>query len=206
MLSMLTHRLFEAYAHPRASARRMLAAAPSIVEAFLLAAAGYVLLEFLSRLAETGIGLTAIEALSAIGETSQEEIARRVAASKSPGYLLGNFGWHLCEVVVAAYLAWRLGGLAGGGASFRQLLGLAGWWALASVPALAFGVVALLLSAPGAIALGMVAMLAATLYIFYMLAAFVAEAHGFQSEGSVFAAALGVTFGMAMLAAAFVGA
>ena len=204
MFSILAERLAEAYVRPRASARRILSAAPSRTEALLLAAAGFAFFELLSRLMQISLGVTTIEALASIGQLSQEQIAQKVAATKSVAYLISNLGWHMLETVIAAYLAWRLGGLAGGGASFRQLLGLAGWWALVSVPAMAIGQLFLLLSPPGALALGMVAMLAATLYILYMLAAFLAEAHGFESEGTVFIALLGVTFALITVAAMFV--
>lgn len=203
MLSILTVRWAEAYASPRLSARRILTSAPSVAEALLLAAAAFALLEVLRRMMEMGLAVNMIEVLATMSTTSAEEIARRVEASKSFSFVASGFGWHMLETIVAAYLAWRLGALAGGGANFRQLLGLAGWWTLASVPLTALSQLVLFLSASNAAPLGLVAMLVAALYIFYMLAAFVTEAHGFESEGSVFIAMLGVVFALATIALIF---
>ena len=205
MLSVLTVRWAEAYANPRLSARRILAAAPSFAEALLLAAAGFVLLEVMRRIMEMGLAVTVIEVLSSLGQTTQDQIATKVEASKTIAFLANSFGWHMLETIIAAYLGWRLGALAGGGANFRELLGLAGWWTLASAPLMALSQLVLLLSAPGSAPLGLVVMTVATLYIFYMLAAFMAEAHGFESEGSVFVVMIALAVAMVTIALAFGG-
>lgn len=206
MLSLLAERLAEAYRSPRKSARRILAAEPSVGQSLTMAAAGYALLELLARTMQLALGVSTAEVILSLSQASQEDIRAAVTAGKGVESLARNFIWHMLEAVTAALLAFMFGRAAGGKAGFRDLLGLAGWWTLVSMPVLAAAQFALLISAPGGAAFGMLAMILGGLYIFYLLASFLAEAHGFESVAPVFIAVLCVTFAATLVFAALTSA
>ena len=205
MLSLLFARWAEAYRNPRRSARRLLAATPTPGEAVVLALAGFAISALASRLIEMGLGVTLTETMARLGEASEEDIAAAVANAKSLGALGQQFIIHVFEFLTASVLGWRLGVAAGGTAKFGEVMGLAGWWLLASAPIQALAQFLLLVSAPGLMAVGMLVLLGAWLYVMYLFAAFLAEAHGFESEAVVFVSQIGVLFGIALLTVLVIG-
>lgn len=182
----------EAYDDPRASARRLLAARPSGADAAAMAIAGFALYALLARLLAAVLGSSGAEVLWEILKLDQEEIAARLEAARSWSGLIQSFLINMVSFVGTAVLAWSIGRRFGGKGAFTDLLAVTGWHTIAQIPAALVAEALLILSAPALFALGFLVQLAASLYVLYMMAAFIAEAHDFPSAGQVMAVSLGV--------------
>ncbi|MEL6978889.1 MAG: YIP1 family protein [Pseudomonadota bacterium] len=207
MLSLLVAHWSEALSDPRASARRILRAQPTPGEAVAMAVAGFALGYLALRLAEIGLGRTVTEALEPLSEpTAAASSAPAAAQVSAMGLLVTGLLLALAQFVIVAVLGWRLGALAGGSARFEQMLGVVGWHALATAPLDVAAKTVLIMSSPGLAAVGLIVVAAAGFYVIYLLAAFVAEAHSFESSGQVLIAMIGVMIMFMLLAAIFSGA
>lgn len=197
MLSLLAARFSEAYRRPRLSARRIIAASPSVSEALIMAVSAFALLVVFSKLSELAVGVTMADVqLQRMKDALSEDEYRQARESiRSQGSFAGigvNFLFHMSQVVVAAAIGWRLGVAAGGSARFIDVFSLTSWWALVSAPLEAAAMFCFLATWPGALPVGALVMFVCWLYLVYVFSVFVAEAHGFVSEGSVFIATLSV--------------
>lgn len=205
MVSLLVSHWAEALTDPRASARRILRASPTPGEAVSMALAAFALSFVALRLIEFGLGVTVTEALAPLTETSGEALEKQLASERSMAGVAIVALVKLAQFVLVAILGWRLGVLAGGEARFEQVLAIVGWHALATAPLDVAAQAFLILSAPGLAALGVIVMAIASFYAMYLLAAFLAEAHGFESVGQVLIAMIGVMMGFVVLVAVFGG-
>lgn len=190
----LVKRWIEAYESPRASARRLLAARLSGGQAVSMAIAGFALHMALARLSAMLLGTSGAEVTLEMMKIEPDQIERQLEAARSWAGLIEAFLVDMASFVGVAALAWAIGRRFGGSGGFDGLLALSGWHALVAAPASVVAEVLLVLSAPGLFGIGFVVQLAAAIYLFYVLSAFIAEAHAFPSTGQVMAVSLGVAF------------
>lgn len=211
MLGGLISRIAEAYADPRRSAGRLLAARPSLQEGALLALAGLVVGVAFSLLAERLTGRTAAEAIQGFsgqdlgGEfNGQEFIDAETRAFQRSGDLATavvlSLVQYMAGFAVFTGLALALGRMLGGVASAAQIAAVVGWWILATTPASLAITLTILLAGPDTRELAALALAVMQLYLFYQLAAFLAEAHRARSALSVAAAMIGAGLGAGLVA------
>ncbi|MEM9725068.1 MAG: YIP1 family protein [Pseudomonadota bacterium] len=205
MIGLLLTRTMEAYRDPRSSARRILDAGPNMSDALAMAVAGFVVSTLLIRAAEMLFGVTLIEALSPADDATAEEVQARVAQAQTLAALARQFLFHFLELGFISMLGWVIGMAAGGSASLAHVFILASWWSLAGALLLALGQIAILALSPAALSFGMFVAFAALLYFLFLFAAFLAEAHNFESEAAVFVIGLGVLFALTLVTAIIFG-
>ncbi len=216
-MGLFWRRAIEAYGDPRLSARRILEAKPGPLDALsmaLLAVCLTLIAQFLaaevspnfnagrspvsqeaSQDPATGAGP------SASGEQGGYDAAGE-RASEADGpvrHVLETVGIQFLVFAGVATMTFFVGAQFGGRASFNDCLAVVGWHTLATAP-LEIALIAVIAALPEADA-GAAPLLAMGLfvYILYLFAAFVAEAHGFKQVGTVMAAAFGIGLGVAFV-------
>lgn len=173
----------EAYADPRTSGRRILSAKLEPFEAVALALLGAVLAVLFQRAVQFATGQTAIEALQMAAK--QPLNPDRVALEKSPAAAIRDLAQQMLSFFAVSFVAWLIGSKVGGRASFQEMMSVVAWHHFISAPAAALVAVFVLTMSPDSIFLGLLASLVIMIYLVYVMAAFIAEAHGFESVGRV---------------------
>lgn len=205
MLSALILRIAESFWAPRRAARRLLERAPTFQEGVLMALAGVTLKLALVLALEILFGETVQEAYVALvpAPDGAPETAPEVdLVSRAAVQIALTLAGFAAIVALAASIGRRFGGV---GSPIR-LAAVVGWWSLVDAAADTAQSL-MILSAPSAMAAPvMVAVMALNLYLFYMLAAFLAEAHGFAAVFPVMVAMFIVSIGLGMIVLAILSA
>lgn len=195
MIAWWASRIAEAVREPRVSARRILDARLSAVDALamvIVAAA----LDYILFILVWNYG-PAPEQLAELTGAEAAEAAE--AARPSFSGFLGGLGMRLIVIYVLTLMVWGVGRGVGGVAERWGLIGLVAWHGLALTPLTALGALARVTVYPPA--LGLLFQFGALAIALYVLSAFVAEAHEFKSVWSVLLAfcAGGLIFLMVLL-------
>lgn len=229
-LGLLAERISEAYADPRLSARRMMAVRLSWSDAATMVLLA-VVVQFGAQLLATNLSPTLAERRAAQTASSERPAANSAGQAEddslggddrrydsdapteghSPSVIADLARTLLLAGAVfmsVSIAAWFFGNRLGGSASFDQVVGLVGWHTLVSAP-VEISVLALVaVLGPAAGGLSLLLVLGVFLYLLYIFAAFIAEAHGFKQVGMVMAASFGIGLGgsfMAMLLGTMLG-
>ncbi|MEO1291674.1 MAG: Yip1 family protein [Pseudomonadota bacterium] len=176
--------LFEAYREPRRSARRIINAQLGFDAVALMVVASAAITTVLLSLF-----LNAVPVPPEVQQRPDFQIPSVAEIGVS------TLVQSIAGVLIISVLALFIGRLAGGRGEWSDILSVIAWYGLANVLGFSVGLV-LTMAAPF---LGMVAWGFIAVYLFYMLAAFVAEVHGFASAGRVMAVAFGIAFFIALL-------
>lgn len=198
MLTLLIARMGEAFADPRASARRILAANPTPGEAVTMVLLSVCLIACAEVILSLLMGQPEPVADAANGppvDPGPDPANRPITLVEQ---IVLTFVLSLAQFFVFASLAWFVGRQAGGHANRNQVLAVVGWHDLAISPAKIVIVVAPALVGSGGAPMMSLVFLAAIIYSLYMFAAFIGEAHGFARTGPIMVAAIGVLFGLSM--------
>lgn len=201
MLAGLVEKWIEAYRAPRQSARRMLSIGPSRIDALLMALVGYALPAAATKGMEIAFNRPLDEAMRDLLGVEQTEAAAAAAAAVDPlTIIVSGLATALALFVITAGLAYSIGSRVGGKGDIGAMFTIMGWHSLAGAPALILAT-AMILGAPaGNGGFAMLVWLGIYFYLFYMLGAFIAEAHAFPNVARVMFAMVGVAFGFGLLA------
>ncbi|MCI4662953.1 MAG: YIP1 family protein [Neomegalonema sp.] len=187
MSPLLLSEMLQAYLRPRASAAWILAQRPSFGAVIVMVMAAVVISALIS-VASTMIAPPLNDA--------GERVEVLPASNRLVLLALIDFG----QLIFISFIANAFGKAFGGKGEWIDLVRVCGWHALVSVLA-TFASAVVGVVAPGLSALVIVA---ALLYLLYMLAAFIAEAHGFASTPSVLLVGMvvliGISFAIALIA------
>ena len=198
MLSALILRIAESIWTPRGAVRRLLAREPSFQDGVTMVLAGVTLKLALVLVLERLFGRTLQEAFQDMMPPPPEP------AEAAPEADLGSRVFLQIALLLAQFsaivaLAGSIGRRFGGRATAIQLAAVVGWWCFLD----SFGDVIesamFLASSPETAALTMVVVITLNLYLFYLLAAFLAEAHGFAAVFPVVVAMVIVSIGLGMI-------
>lgn len=203
MLGVLISRIVEAYADPRGSARRLLEMRPSLQDGALLALTGLMLGAAASLLAERLVGRTlsqAVQGFSGVTAPPLEAPPAESTVDLATAVAL-SLVQYMAGFALFSALAMAIGRALGGVASAAQVAAVVGWWVLATVPAGLVITLTILLAGSETRGLAALALAVVQLYLFYQLAAFLAEAHRARSAISVAAAIVGAALGAGLVAA-----
>ncbi|MEM1419150.1 MAG: YIP1 family protein [Pseudomonadota bacterium] len=189
-------RVGEALINPRASARRMVLAQPTWNEAIMMVVAGYAIAAALLQAIQIG----APELLAT--PSTQPASDANGEPARTPG-LLEKHGLELILALfqfwIVSSLAWFVGVQAGGKATRRQIMGVVGWHTLATAPLAPVLSVAMAVTVQQHASIFAPLILIATgVYVLYIFAAFIAQAHGFKSIPQVMFATFGVSIAVAL--------
>lgn len=205
MFGVLIERMVEAYAAPQRSAQRILTRAPGLGDSVVMALAGIVLSLCMIKLVEVGSGVTIGEAMLELARhvwpDEQIEAPAPIDQPAWPVALIVDIGSHLALSSIFVLIATGFGRLVGGGGGFAAVAAVVAWWILATAPSQIVQSGLLIWTGLTASALAAVLLLATQLYLLYMFAAFLAQAHGFRSPLSVMLALL--VGGLALLLSPF---
>lgn len=144
-------------------------------------------------------------ALSGIGYALTGGITSGLEAAGFPpvpaalGYFALIFG-ALLQYLVFSGLINRIGGAIGGKADAQQSRTTAAWWMFATAPLQLLQAVAIGIAPPP---LASLVMFGTSIFMLWLLAAYVTEAHGFQSTGMTFGVVVGVSLVIAMILSSF---
>lgn len=204
MLRALIFRIAEAYWAPRRSARRLLAAEPRALDGLMMVVVGVALSMLMIAGLEMLFGRSFQEAFDAL-------VPRPDAAPPREQNDLGDLVTQklfLSLVVFATVvsLAASLGRRLGGRASVAQLAAVVGWWFIVDSAADIARTLLILLAQPEQQAPAVLAVMLLSVYLFYVLAAFLAEAHGFPSVFPVMATMFAVSMGLGVVLYALLSA
>lgn len=190
MLALLTRRIAEAYVDPRRSARRIINAKPSIGDALTMVLTAVAI----GGVVEIGVSFLITPEEPLIGAPPQETAPAEAAVEISfIDHVFANAILSISQFLIIGTLAWTIGRQVGGNAERSDVFAVVGWHTLAAVPLSLLLAVSLLLSLGGN-PIATILLIAGLLYLVYLLAAFIAEAHGFENVGLVFASIFGVAF------------
>lgn len=199
--TLVLSRMAEAYADPRKSARRIINAAPTPGEVLTMVFAG-VTIGIAAELAAAlmmGVGAEPVPSPDTADPGAVEAPAgpTRLSTGTFVGF---NFAIGLAQFFLVTWLATVIGNKAGGAGARGEIAAVVGWHALAQAPFAVLGA-ALSIAAGGSDALAFVFLIkiGLTFYLFYMMAAFIAEAHRFNSTAKVLTAMIGLVFGFALV-------
>ncbi|MBX2854723.1 MAG: YIP1 family protein [Rhodobacteraceae bacterium] len=188
--AVLVSRFAEAFAQPRQSARRILAAKPSLGDALTMAIAGMTISVMLSLL--TALFATVSEDIPALEAEPVEQQPIVVLLFFVALFAVARF-------FMVSWLALVIGRRAGGTATLHDCYAVVGWCLLAVSPVtLIFELAAPAAQKSGDLFAFMV-LIGGAIYVLYMFASFIAEAHGFKNTGQVMAAMIGVAFAAAFI-------
>lgn len=208
-LGQLWVRIAEAYTDPRASARRILGAGPTWTDAISM-----VMLALSIQLSAQIIATNLTAASGPASDTVVEGQAAPTAdeapyaedgtrrASDAPSAFAAVFrsmGAQFMVFLGVSFLGWFIGAQFGGRAGFDQVAAVVGWHTLASLPIELILLVALVAFGAETGGLTPLLILVGVIYILYLFAAFLSEAHGFQQVGVVMAASFGVLVGVGFI-------
>lgn len=220
MILTLASRLTEGLFAPRRSAQRILSANAGPIDVLSIAALSIVLFVALSRLLELSAGFSVeqrlidfrlaqlgafveqtddAEAEAAVQQVIEtlEEAREAFNPALSGREVLNQLLSGVFGLFATALFAWGAGRLAGGKASFEDVVAVTSWFSLVSVlPSI--GLIALVL---GGTATSVSFILMIALYLIYVFSAFVAEAHKFRSTFSVLAPVAGLSLLVAAMLA-----
>lgn len=190
MLALLTRRIAEAYVDPRRSARRILDAKPSVGDALTMVLAAVAI----GGVVEIGLSFLFSPEEPLIGAPPEQSgPPEETVEVNFIDHVFANAILSVSQFLIVGTLAWAIGRQAGGAAERAEVFAVVGWHTLAAVPLSLLLAVALLLSLNGN-PVATIFMIAGLLYLVYLLAAFIAEAHRFENVGLVFASIFGVAF------------
>lgn len=105
-----------------------------------------------------------------------------------------TLGANLVLFALVSLVAWFVGRQAGGKGRFTDVMSMVGWHALAGLPLQVVFLLVFAFVGPSGSGFASLLFLAVAVYLLYLFAAFIAEAHGFQNVGLVMAASFGVLF------------
>ena len=188
--AVLVSRFAEAFAQPRQSARRMLNAKPGLVDALSMAIAGMTISVMLSLMTALFSGAPEPSGPSQTDAADQQPIV--VLLFFVALFAVGRF-------FIVSWLTHLVGRRAGGAASLSDCYAVVGWCLLAVSPVtLIFELAAPAAQRSGDVFAFMV-LIGSAIYVLYMFASFIAEAHGFKNTGQVMAGIIGVAFAAAFI-------
>lgn len=201
--TLVLSRMAEAYADPRKSARRIINAAPTPGEVLTMVFAG-VAIGIIAELAAAlmmGSGAEPVPSPDTVDPGAAEAPAGPALLS-TRAFVGFNFAIGLAEFFLVTLLATVIGQQAGGAGERGEIAAVVAWHALAEAPFAVLGAaLSVAASGPDALAFVFLIKIGLAFYLFYMMAAFIAEAHRFNSAAQVLMAMIGVMFGFGLVLA-----